>query len=186
MIVFSIGNTKIGRDTAIFNITPACECMSEKLGLCKIADKCYAKKAERMYKDSKPFRYRQTAFWDENTIDSFVEYFKAEVLTRNMKYLRFQESGDFRTQLDVDKMSGIAEKLEGIVRCYTYTARRDLDFSNVSDNLVINGSGFMVDNCFYVIHNETEMIGNYLCKGNCRECNLCKHKLGIYIAVKIH
>lgn len=185
-MLFSIGNRKIGRDTAIFNITSAADCQADKLGLCKISDKCYAKKAEKMYKDCLPYRNRQTKFWDNTNIETFIETFKYNVLTRNIKYLRFQESGDFRTQSDVQKLSEIANELKGIVKCYTYTARYDLDFSNVSENLVINGSGFMVDNCFYVIHNESEMIDKFLCCGNCRICNLCKRKSGIKIAVKIH
>ena len=36
------------------------------------------------------------------------------------------------------------------VKVYTYTARRDLDFSNVK-HLVVNGSGFMVHNNFTVV-----------------------------------
>jgi len=54
--------------------------------------------------------------------------------------LRFSESGDFRTQKDVDKASAIADLLD--VPVWTYTARRDLDFTNLPANFTVNGSGY--------------------------------------------
>ena len=36
------GNSKIGKDTFILNITSATDCPTKKLGLCKIPKLCYA------------------------------------------------------------------------------------------------------------------------------------------------
>jgi hypothetical protein len=47
--LFSFGNLKQDGGTAIFNFCPSADCPSEKLGLCKLPGKCYAKKAERIF-----------------------------------------------------------------------------------------------------------------------------------------
>ena len=186
--LFSFGNLKVGNDTAIFNMTPAKYCPSAELGLCKVCDKCYARKAERLYPQVLPYRVRQMEFWQGVDTKIFVLIFKLvmESKRNKIKYLRFSESGDFCTQSDVDKVSGIAEQLKGIVKVYTYTARKDLDFSNVSDNLTVNGSGFMVHNNFYIYRDKSELIDNFICGGDCLKCNLCKVSKKRNIAVKLH
>lgn len=186
--LFSFGNRKIPKDTAIFNMTPAKECPSEKLGLCTICNKCYAKKAERMYKDCLPYRYRQMNYWNNIDSNTFVNDF-SNILSRKKivtKYLRVSESGDFKNQSDVQKLSEIAEQLKGKVKVYTYTARKDLNFDNLSKNLTVNGSGFMISNNFYVIKNKSEMIDKYICLGDCGKCNLCKSAGYKNIAVLEH
>ena len=60
--LLSFGNLKVGKDTAIFNMTPAFRCPSEELGLCSIAKICYAKKAERMYPQVTPYREKQEEY----------------------------------------------------------------------------------------------------------------------------
>lgn len=50
MQVFSYGNSKLPAETLIVNLTSAYNCPSEKLGFCKCANVCYAKKCERIYK----------------------------------------------------------------------------------------------------------------------------------------
>ena len=50
MQVFSYGNSKLPAETLIVNLTSAQNCPSEKLGFCKCANVCYAKKCERIYK----------------------------------------------------------------------------------------------------------------------------------------
>lgn len=59
-----------------------------------------------------------------------------------IKFFRFNESGDFGSQEDVQKMSEIAGMLKqqlGVVT-YSYTARNDLNFSGVK--FIIKGSGY--------------------------------------------
>lgn len=186
--LFSFGNIKVGKDTAIFNMNPAKLCPSAAMGLCSLSDKCYAKKAERLYPHCLPYRVRQMEYWQSVNANDFVVYFKTVLqLNQNkIKFLRFSECGDFVSQSDVNKLSCIAEQLKDIVKVYTYTARKDLDFSNVSDNLTINGSGFMVHNNFYVYRNESELIDKIICPGSCLNCNLCKVSKNRNIAVKLH
>ena len=49
-LLLSNGNSKIGNDTMILNMGSAMNCPSKKLGLCKLGSKCYALKAEKLYK----------------------------------------------------------------------------------------------------------------------------------------
>lgn len=186
--LFSFGNTKLPKSTAIFNLGTATDCPSAKLGLCKIpTGKCYALKAERMYKQVIPYRLRQMAFWSECTPESFVAEFIATVGKKAVKYLRFNEAGDFYGQPCVDKMSAIADLLKAYgIKCYVYTAREDLDFSNTSDNLTVNGSGFMVDNCFCPPVNMPENTNVAECLMDCRKCNKCAFAHHKFITVPLH
>ena len=71
----SFGNSKVGNDTAIFNMNAAFDCPSEKMGFCEHAKKCYAKKAERIYPQSLPCRRKQEIYWDSIDSDAFVSEF---------------------------------------------------------------------------------------------------------------
>ena len=187
--LLSFGNSKVGNDTAIFNMNPAFSCPSEKLNLCEHAKYCYAKKAERIYPQTLPYRERQETYWDSIDVKTFVEEFTTAIKKKKttIKYLRFSESGDFKSQADVDKLSAIAEELKDIVVVYTYTARKDLDYTNISENLVVNGSGFMVSNNFYIINKKgDETAKSLVCNGSCIECRLCKMAKGRNIAVIKH
>lgn len=187
-IPHSIGNHKLGKDTIIFNMTSATDCPSHKLGLCKIGKtRCYAMKAERCYPQVLPFRRRQERTWDSIKPSEFVSriaYIKSH--NSSLKYLRFSESGDFKSQSDVRKMSSIAKGLSSLgIRVYGYTARKDLDYSKVHSNMVVNGSGFQVHNEFTA----TDSLGprfDHVCGGDCRKCNWCKGRHGHTIAVKFH
>lgn len=183
---FSNGNLKIGKDTLIFNMSSATNCKSRELGLCKVSQKCYAMKSERMYKNVLPYRERQSAAWDQEGPDEIAAQIKGimERKVKNIiKYVRFNEAGDFKRQLDVSKLREIAKKIPEIT-FYGYTARCDLDFKNLPDNLVINGSGFMIDNNFEAVDNpDSDMV---VCPMDCRDCNLCKEKHNIHIQVATH
>lgn len=191
MIKVSRGNHKLGKDTLILNITSAAACPSRALGLCKIATKCYARKAETQYPAVKPYREAQTKIWDQmSSVEIAMDL--VDILTRarpagSIKYLRFSEAGDFRDQADVDKMSKIAQLLIAYgVRVYGYTARKDLDFTKVHENMVVNGSGFMVHNMFTA----TKLLNIYaldlVCPGNCRDCHKCKSRNQLDIKVLEH
>jgi hypothetical protein len=180
---WSLGNSKLPATTAIFNMSSATDCMSRIMGLCKIADICYAMAPERMYPTCKPYRDRQSEYWSDITAEQFVADFLA---ARNRKRsdkpdtIRFSEAGDFRTQADVDKMERIAEILwdEGIV-CYVYTARSDLYYGNVR-YLTMMFSGFTpirppVRYGTYVAVDDVEARpDNYgVCPCDCTKCRRC-------------
>ena len=189
----SNGNHKIGKDTLIINMNSATDCPSYKLGLCQVERKqCYALKAERQYPSCLPYRKEQTIIWENNSaVDIANAIIKIAKNKRKniIKYVRFNEAGDFKGQADIVKMSKIADILKdiaikgNIIKVYGYTARKDLNFSNISDNMVVNGSNFMIHNNFVVVK---QPISKIICKGNCRICNLCKVRTGKIIEVKLH
>ncbi len=188
-IKLSNGNTKIGKDTFILNITSATDCPTKKLGICKIAKVCYALQPELRWK---PFllkyRRQQTKQFDSLTAkkisDLIIEEAKKKGKT-HIKYLHIHESGDFRNQKDINKVSAIADKLDKAnIIVYGYTARKDLNYAKVSNNLILNGAYFMIHNQFNPVHRYSEQAVR--CLGDCRFCDLCKKKKGIVIENKFH
>jgi len=139
-------------------------------------------RAETQYPDCLPYRRKQTQIWDRLTAEEIADQIKETVNHKRkipIKFLRMQEAGDFRNQADVTKTSHLAGLLRGVVTVYTYTARRDLDFSRISSNLIVNGSGFMVTNNFQVVN---EFRPGPQCRGikggGCYGCKLCKSRGG--------
>ncbi len=173
----AVGNLKVGKDTAIMNITSATDCESFKKGLCQVPPgKCYAMNSERQYPGCLPYRRRQTSIWDKSSAEDLALDLK-DVLRKKRKvpirYLRMQEAGDFRNQADVDKTVHLADLLRGAIRVYTYSARKDLRLPADSTNLAINGSNFKVSNDFKV----TNKAGYEFCpKGrpSSFDCNKCE------------
>lgn len=183
-IKYSIGNMKVGDDTLIMNITSATDCPSKKKGFCDIKGaRCYALKAEELYKNVLQYRRCQEQLWDLLTADQIAMQINEINRQLGIRYVRFQESGDFRNQEDLNKMARIASLIVPLP--YVYTARRDLDFSG-RGRLVVNGSGFMVDNSFNVMEKTDSEDGRIMCAMNCRVCDLCKFSKGIEIYNKKH
>jgi hypothetical protein len=135
-------------------------------------------KAERMYKAVLPYRRRQAEYWDKNGPIKIASDLREELGRHTkspIKFIRISEAGDFRAQADVTKLYIIADLLvnTGVI-IYGYTARKDLRFPGGTPNLVLNGSGFMLDNMFTAT--DPKLLKNYqvVCAGNCRICSLCK------------
>ena len=170
------GNLKLGKDTAIFNIGPAKTCAADRLGLCKVSAICYAKKAEKMYSQVLPYRLRQAKIWDRYTFKQIAQAIGEIRKPGEIKYFRFNESGDFRNQSDVLKMQGIASYLyeHHNIITYGYTARLDLDLPSGLDYFVLTLSGeyYQGFNSFITVDKFTGV--NLECNANCRTCNLCK------------
>ena len=184
--LISKGNHKLPTNYAIFNMGPAKECPSLKLGLCQayVNDKCvcYAMKAEIQYYLCVPsYRKRQSKYWREVTADQFVDEFLALNARKRKPFdvLRINESGDFYSQACVDKACEIAAKLSLMaVKTYVYTARKDLDFTEaMKHSLIICGSGFMKKgvstNFEFLPTGEKVPKGAKVCAGNCRICDMC-------------
>jgi len=179
------GNKKLGKDTCIFNMTTACHCPSYKKGFCKIRGLCYALHAELIFPDPLEFRLQQHRVWKSETAMSIASSLLRQINRRKIetKFIRFSEAGDFDTQADVDKMSRIAE-LMSQHRFYGYSNRPDLDFSNMPDNVSVNGHGFMADNQINVVPKATGE--HYVCPGDCRKCNACKCSGNKIIEIEEH
>lgn len=192
MIRIKFGNLKLGDDTAIFNITSATDCPAKKLNLCDVVKDgilCYAYKAEKLYKNVMEYRLHQQHYWRSNKPEQIaldiIE--KCKRRKKKTKYFRFNESGDFIDQSDINKMSEVAEilKSKGIVT-YGYTARSDLNFSNI--NFLVKGSGWNGPNGKTIIIKKQDSVpkGYILCPGSCKKCNLCKINNPLNIAFRKH
>ncbi len=189
--VFKIGNKKIGNDTIIFNMQPAYRCISKILGLCQLpnTNMCYALRDEHKYKQVLVYRKRQQKYWVDAPIDTILkDIIHIKQVRPKIRYIRFNESGDITNLNDIKKLNHIANVLkEHDILVYTYTARSDLFKRNtitLSDNLVINGSGFMVHNEFRVVKDYKILYPNLLCSGKCIDCIYCKTRMNKVIYVK--
>lgn len=199
--VFSVsnGNSKIGKDTLILNMGSATNCPSKFLGLCRIpAGKCYALKAERLYPTCLPCREKQSDYWLNTEVWKIIEDFdtlllKHKTLKARVKYLRFNESGDFYSQDCIKKLSVIALYLKehyGIIT-YGYSARSDLDFTNVFFN--VKGSDHSQGNGQCIARKIKKGVKQYhennktyfACPGNCRNCKLCK-TTAFNVVIRLH
>ncbi len=178
--LFSFGNKKQDLSTAIFNMTPARNCPSDQLGLCKISKHCYAKYPENRFPGVRGHRTHQAKFWDMCTTDLFGY----ELMKYEFEKVRFSESGDFRHQGDVEKVKAIALLLDKPV--WTYTARRDLNFENLPENLTVSGSGFMLDNQFNAVKDPEDYSDGVICIQDCKRCDYCSEKAHRQIYCKIH
>lgn len=184
MFCYSIGNKKIGSDTLIFNMTTATACPSKARGLCRHPEKCYAMKAEKMYPQCLPYRKRQAAYWSKNSAFRIAQdLVSAFGKHKKLRYVRVSECGDFRNQKDVEKLCEIARRCS-FATFYTYTARKDLSFDARPANLIIQGSGFLIDNEFTAVKEYAP--GAMRCAGDCRKCGLCKEAKGRIINVLYH
>lgn len=183
--MFKTGNTKLSKSILVFNMTSSKDCPSRKMGLCKACSICYARKSEMQYPNVLTFREKQNKYWNET--HWFKIWKDADAIRRktNFKFFRFNEAGDFQNQMDVWKLDILAMgwKKLGIIT-YGYTARSDLDFSNVS--FIVRGSGWMGPNGqTNVIHKRMiqgrkQINGFKICpmKGCGTACTLCMKESG--------
>ena len=190
--VASFGNKKLPKTTMIINFTSATHCPSKLAGLCKVSNICYAMKAERLYPSVLPYRERQAQFFSDNSVEYIAsEYISIIKRKENTKYpvdcIRFSEAGDFTDQGALDKFTEICllvKQAYPSIRIYGYSARYDLDFTELKKIAVIQGSGFMISNNFYVVK-EINTEKPY-CSGDCKACNMCQFATGLNIQVKQH
>ncbi|MDY0197618.1 MAG: hypothetical protein RBR68_07370 [Tenuifilaceae bacterium] len=116
------GNLKISKTVGIFDL-PTSVCRSS-------CEKCYAKKAEKMYKNVLPKRNRNL----EATLrDSFIEEMSNEITISKIKAFRLHSSGDFYSQDYIDKWIKIINKHPDI-KFYAYTKAKgykDLSFKKI-------------------------------------------------------
>lgn len=181
------GNSKLGKNTIIINITSSTDCYSKRLGLCSIPNRCYAMNPEYRFPSALPYRRAQEVIWDNTSADD-IAYQLIDIQQsayHKMKYLRFSECGDFKSQNDIAKMDNIAKLIKPYgLTTYGYTARRDLDYSNVQ-HMIVNGTDFMIANDIKLVR-EYDNTMKLKCNGNCRICNHCKTAGNKTIYFKIH
>jgi len=183
----SIGNKKIGTDTIIFNMCAAHDCPSRKLGLCQLENPnwCYARQSELRFPKTLDYRRRQESIWENHWQELSMFFGFLCERKPEIKYVRFNESGDFKTQDDVGKLFAIA-KQNPQLQFYCYTARKDLSFARRPKNLSICGSNWARGKMNKFIAVPEYSGNNAQCFGDCRKCNLCKIEAGITIENKLH
>ncbi|GAG11400.1 unnamed protein product [marine sediment metagenome] len=164
-------------------------------------------KDEIRYKNTLNYRLNQSIFWEyANIVHTFIsDIVKIKAKYPNIKYLRFNESGDIRGTNDLSKMCFIARWLKELhIKVYTYTASKQLfplnwfklsnqlkQINKLShNNLVINGSGFMLHNNYKVNNSNTITSNNSIpiykiCCGSCVNCNYCKTATNSVINTKL-
>jgi hypothetical protein len=191
--LISWGNSKVPHP--VFNLGSATDCPSDAKGLCLVSEECYAKKAERLYKQVLPYRRRQREYWDNCGVIQFIDEFIEACGDRNVGVLRINEASDFRNQDDLDKLEQIARLFDiaYAIDVYVYTARRDLDFSAIR-SLKVVGSSFMLDNMFIASNdakNHAELarkmgVNAVMCGGDCYKCDLCLTQRGLTVFAQKH
>jgi hypothetical protein len=180
----SFGNGKLPKTTMVFNMGAAHDCPSDALGLCQNSKICYAKVAEKQYHKTCPqYRRRQEGIWKKYTAAQLSKAFLLIIKAKRIKVdaFRFNESGDFWSQWCVTKLNIIASWLqtEGVLT-YGYTARKDLDFSNVC--FFVLGSNFLLDGEFRTVDHPSGY--HPVCPGDCKVCTLCQGYNGVIEVVK--
>ena len=190
IIPFSQGNNKLPKSTYIVNLGCSELCPGRALGTCTHCNICYAHKAEQQYKEGTLlYRLLQTLRWNNLSAKEIANQLLTvsdNAKVNKMKHLRLNESGDAFTQKDVKKMSKIADILaKENIPTYTYTSRYDLNWNKKSKNLVVNGSEFMIDNCFTICKQHDDTM-TYKCNGNCDSCDYCKTANNYTIYVQEH
>jgi len=160
-------NAKIGQGTLIFSMSSEKNCAAGKAGECDLWGKgvkgCYAAKAEIQYKNNVPqFRDECEARWDITDSFTAAEAFLAKIKSSRtqIKAIRFNESGDFKTTECIDKVVQIATMVGELfpkIRIYTYTHRKALFTHlasltlpknltiNISDRKIEGFNSFVVD-----------------------------------------
>ena len=187
LMPMKISNHKIGDDTLIFNLCSSHNCPSKRLELCQLENPdidCYGMNDEVFRPRALHYRNRQEFAWNCCSSKQIAEQIIKRVEGRRttpLEYLRVSEAGDLKTQRDVAKLVDVAKRLDGLVVTYVYTARSDLNFSKRGP-LVVNGSGFMVDNAFNIVPVPPKR--KPVCVNNCRLCDMCKEKGGRTIYAK--
>ena len=180
------GNLKLPKTTAIFNITSAKECPAKQF--CPHLKDCYALKSEIRYPKTLAYHRKQTEYFDLLSGQQLASSFLLDL--RDKKHFvdkfRFSESGDFRNQADVDKMTEIAKIISDTGRhVYGYSCRPDLNLEELKKVATVNGNHFSASNTVKIV-SQFSNNGEIQCKANCRLCDACATAKGAIIEIIKH
>lgn len=169
-ITLSNGNTKIDRECLIFNI-PTTVCNGEG----KQCPKCYAVKSEKMYKQVLPSRINN---YNKSKSNKFVENISAQIKSSRKKYFRIHESGDFYSQIYINKWKEVIQNNpEKMFFAFTKKYRK-FDFSEIEAlpnfNLIIsNPDGIKNYGSLDYCKNLVSTKGFFLCPDGVEEGTKC-------------
>lgn len=202
------GNSKVSKNTWVFNICSAHECPHLETDRCQVttsdSTKCYAFKDERQYPAPLPYRRRQSVIWDvldaETFASTLIEIWfgkTGETITN----FRVNESGDLRHEGDLHKLNQIARILEDTlnITTYIYSASSDLDWNVLDERyFTVNGSNPMMepyaDRLFMAKSPEDIDEDEIVCPAEqygrdeiqCGECRLCIDDSAGDVIVPLH
>ena len=195
---FTKGNSKLPTSTYIFNMGTGLLCAGRALGLCQCSHCCYAQDAEMLYKESTiQYRLLQAIRWSQlsaTQIANTIIHASTRSRVHKCDTVRVNESGEILFQSDIDKLSVIADLLsEHNIKMYVYSTRQDLDWTEISDNLCVLGSGWMppikkngkpAGNMFKATYDIPDDAEN-VCGCDCTQCDVCIHPTGCVIYERI-
>ncbi len=181
-------------DVMVFNMGSATDCPVRAAGNCPVEKKgfhCYAYCAERRIPSTLEYRRRQERWWCRNgSLDLFA--ILVEVIARRrtpVKYLRFNEAGDFWSRDDINKLDYIAWELKhhfGITT-FGYTARRFRIDTNPPLAFLCKGTEHNNGNngrIQILRKGEAPPKGYFVCppKKNCSKCKICMEPNNVNVA----
>ena len=196
VLPYSIGNSKIGNDTLVFNCSSALLCPSALKGHCEVCKSCYAVNNEVVY--GIPFVRNLLSLKRLLTVDIEVLAINTikMISTDNTKkdgkkakealFIRFNSNGDIldnKMLLDVNKFatSLIKDSSNCLQVAYTYTHNKDLDVSMATD-ITFNLS-YKTDKpskkTIVAFRWDKKYLDNskyVICNGKCFNCPYCKNK----------
>ena len=196
---FICGNAKLPKTTMIINLGTWFNCPGRKEKFCDICQKCYDKSPEVRFKERIRDRLEQEILFRScskelltTIILTNIDYWNNHHKTK-IKNIRWSEVGDLRNKEDLDKVIYISNEIyrRRNIKSYIYTHNQSLDFwSTERPGLVINGSGFMVDNEYRVLpkdqienefNNLDDLSNKRECICDCTKCGYCLEKNGFIL-----
>lgn len=196
---FICGNAKLPKTTMIINLGTWFNCPGRKEKFCNICQECYDKSPEVRFKERIRDRLEQEIFFRTHTAEKLItiilvniDYWNNHHKTK-IKNIRWSEVGDLRNQKDLDKVIYISNEIyrRKNIKSYIYTHNQSLDFwSTERPGLIINGSGFMVDNEYRVLpkdqienefNNLNDLSNKRECICDCTKCGYCLEKNGFIL-----
>jgi hypothetical protein len=194
-LVIKVGNFKLGNDTLIFNLSSAIDCISKKLGLCKVVNVCYALRDEIQYPLVKPYRDKQGEYFNNTSLQVIKKDFnnllfnsRSKIL-KNIKFLRFNESGDFKDKKQINKACSLSKFLYDKFKIvtYFYTCREDLIFPDKPYFLVKGSNCNMPNGTTKVFACKEDVPSSFtICPTTCDKCMLCKKPNKKDVAFIVH
>jgi hypothetical protein len=193
MLKVTFGNKKLPKNTLIFNIPARITCPG-RTEFCE--GKCYALKAERMYKQVLPARQSNfQASREASFIPDMIETISKA--RHKISQVRIHESGDFYNQKYLESWFSIAKTIPDLT-FYAYTKSFHLNFNSRPDNFVLIASFDQTSRPINRLNYESKkkhfrntfsIVGRHdkaSCIQDCTICSACWTGKGKNITVNLH
>lgn len=185
-----VGNLKIGDDTIIINVNHALNCFSSKNGYCENCNCCYAKKSSTNYKNSCLYGLASEISFNRLSIEQIIKAIEKIVKESNIKFIRFNEAGDFKSFNQFLKANEIAKYFfdKYNIITYTYTHNKELlkEKTAIKNSCIVMNWSIKAGKGFKsaITCNNPSDLPKYLaeddkyiiCEGKCHNCSYCKDK----------